>query len=172
MWSAPLLSHAASAVPDAVRKVTLEPLAPTRTAIGPCGSCSRVAFRHRLAGLPASVCPRRTTETLVRICGDGASRWTLGGRAGLPSTSSAGGRSSPEQPAPAATTIARRHATAAPEARATSRAPARSPDAGVARAPAVGARPDARAVVLALRLDDLVGSVGVRGVDQADVAVA
>jgi len=83
--------------------VAVEPLAPTRTTKRPFGACSRAVSRHPAARLPACTRGGRRTDTLVRICGVGASRWTAGARARLPSTSSTGGRFSCEQPAPTRT---------------------------------------------------------------------
>ena len=86
-------------------------------------------------------------------------------RAGEPSTSCAGGRSDVRRAAVACA------ATTASTDERDSSARARRPrqelhpvlrDAAVARAPSVRPRPDVRAVRLALRLDDLIGAVGVR----------
>ena len=53
-----------------------------------------------------------------------------------------------------------------------SRAPAGTANAAVARVATIGPSPDAGSVGLALRLNDLIRSVRVRRVDQADVALA
>ncbi len=169
-----LASQATSARPEAVPNVTLSPEMPVLTTIGPAASCSRATRRHSSAAPPARRSSALVDATVVRICGIGASRRTGGTLAFVPSTSwDGGGLCADVQPALLARAASAASATS-PRARqrSTLRAPAGSPDPGVARIPPVRPSPDVRAVVLALRFDDLVRPVRIGCIDQPDVPVA
>src|SRR5262245_14089727 len=165
----PAVSSQATTPLDAdVRRVVLDPTTPTRITTVPVGECSRADSMHAWACDESSACTASTLITLVHTCGNGSSSVTFASGGGAPSASLRGG-SAPALHADAAAIARRRRA---PPRTCISGAPARPPDTAVVRAAPVRTRPDVRAVVLALRVDELVTTVGVEGIDEADMAVA